>query len=87
VIVATRVRNKQRQVVTVQPWATDEVSTRNCYHCLAPRAGTYVSCRKGHQMTTSSERHRRNLTYNGVVKLGRLMKPCINCADFDNDWD
>jgi hypothetical protein len=64
-----------------------EVSTRNCYHCLVPKEGIYVSCRKGHPMITVSGRHKHRLTYNGVIRLARLMKPCQNCPDFDNDWE
>ena len=84
--VAARVRRRQKRFMVVEPWPFDEVSTRNCCHCLAPREGIYVSCRKGHPMTTKSSRHKRQLTYNGVIRLSRLLKPCQDCADFDNDW-
>ena len=76
----------QRRFIITEPWPDDEVSTRNCRHCLAPAGGVYVRCRKGHPMVTSSERHRRQLTYNGVIKMPLLLKPCQGCADFDNDW-
>ena len=82
----TRTRRKQKRFMTVEPWPDDEVSTRNCYHCLAPKDGIYVRCGKGYPMVATSGRHKRQLTYNGVIRLARLLKPCQSCADFDNDW-
>jgi len=78
---------QKRRFMETEPWPTEEVSTRNCYHCLAPNERIYVSCRKGHAMVTVSGQHRRRLTYNGVIRLARLMKPCQDCPDFDNDWE
>lgn len=73
-------------VTVVTPWPLDEVSTRNCYNCLAPREGRYVSCRLGHPLITRSGNHRRRLAYNGVVRNNSILKPCQGCHDFDNDW-
>ena len=77
---------RKRLFSTVTPWPLDEVSTRNCYHCLAPRRGIHISCRKGHSMVTTSGKHKRQLTYNGVIRQKRLLKPCQGCKDFDNSW-
>ena len=79
-------RNQQKKLMTIAAWPAGEVSTRNCRHCLAPVDGIYVSCRKGHAMVTSSGRHRRPLSYNGVLKASRLLRPCQGCKDFNNDW-
>jgi hypothetical protein len=84
--VETRLRKPPRRFAVVRPWPTDEVSTRNCRHCLAPDEGIYVRCQKGHSMTAEYDRHRRRLTYNGVVRVARLVAPCRDCKDFDNDW-
>ena len=84
--VETRLRKPPRRFAVVRPWPAAEVSTRNCRHCLAPRDGVYVRCRKGHPMVGDYSRHRRQLTYNGVITASRLLKPCQGCADFDNDW-
>jgi hypothetical protein len=84
--VETRLRKPPRRFAVVRPWPIDEVSTRNCRHCLAPDEGIYVRCRKGHPMTAEYDRHRRRLTYNGVVRVARLVAPCRGCRDFDNDW-
>jgi hypothetical protein len=86
VTVETKSRKLPKRFVVVKPWPTSEVSTRNCCHCLAPKEGIYVRCRKGHPMTAEYDRHRRQLTYNGVVRLDRLVAPCRGCDDFDNDW-
>ena len=82
----SKVNTRKRSLSIVTPWPLDEVSTRNCYHCLAPRSGIYVSCRKGHSMVTTSGKHKRQLTYNGVIRQKRLLKPCQGCKDFDNIW-
>ena len=84
--VETKSRKLQKRFVVVKLWPTSEVSTRNCCHCLAPKEGIYVHCRKGHPMTAEYDRHRRQLTYNGVVRLDRLVAPCRGCDDFDNNW-
>ena len=68
-------------------WSMDEVSTRNCYHCLAPREGVYVRCRRGHELVVEHARHKHQITYNGVVKIDRLLKVCRDCQDFDNNWN
>ena len=60
-------------------WPADEISTRNCYNCEAPKQGIYVSCRKGHQMV--------NMTYNGAIVRDFLLTPCRDCNDFDNSWE
>lgn len=78
---------QKRKFMETEPWLADEVSTRNCYHCLAPKEGIYVSCRMKHLMITISGQHKRRLTYNGVIRLARLMKPCESCPDFDNHWE
>ena len=85
--VATRLRKQQKRFVVVSPWPTDEVSTRNCYHCLAPKEGIHVRCRKGHPMTADYDRHKHQLTYNGVIRVARLVAPCRGCEDFDNNWE
>jgi len=79
-------RTRQKKLMTIAAWPSGEVSTRNCRHCLAPAQGVCVSCRQGHAMVTNSGRHRRSLSYNGVLKTGRLLRPCQGCQDFDNDW-
>jgi hypothetical protein len=84
--VEIRSRKPPRRLAVVRPWPAGEVSTRNCRHCLAPDEGIYVRCRKGHTMTAEYDRHRRRLTYNGVVRVARLVAPCRGCRDFDNDW-
>ena len=84
--IESAVRANRRLLSIVTPWSLDEVSTRNCYHCLAPKRGIYVSCRKGHPMVTTSGKHKRQLTYNGVIRQKRLLKPCHGCSDFDNSW-
>lgn len=73
-------------MLSVAVWPADEISTRNCRNCLAPKEGVYVSCRKGHPMITGRRLNRHALTYNGVLKLGKLLLPCRGCKDFDNDW-
>lgn len=73
-------------MLSTEPWPLSEVSTRNCRHCLAPRDGVYVSCRRGHPMVGDYDRHKRRLSYNGVITVSRLLKPCQGCDDFDNDW-
>ena len=83
----SRKKKKRKQVVTVEPWPIDEVSTRNCRHCLAPKNGVDVKCRKGHPMAAKYDRHRHSLTYNGVIRVARLVAPCLGCPDFDNDWE
>lgn len=85
-VVTTRARNKRKQFMTAEPWPANEMSTRNCYHCLAPREGIYVSCRKGHQLVTVSGKHKWRLVYNGVIRQPRLLKPCQDCTDLDNYW-
>ena len=84
--VEAAVSEGRRLLSDVVPWSLDEVSTRNCYHCLAPREGIYVTCRKGHPMTTTSDNHGQRLTYNVVIRLAQLLKPCRGCKDFDNSW-
>ena len=79
-------RKKPKQFITVEGWPEDEVSTRNCYHCLAPSEGVHVRCRCGHEMVTEYYRHLRQLTYNGVIRSDALLKLCRRCADFDNNW-
>ena len=86
-VVVSRKRKKQKQFVVVKPWPTDEVSTRNCYHCLAPKEGMYVRCRKGCPMAVDYDRHQHLFTYNGVIKSPRLVAPCHDCQDFDNNWE
>ena len=81
---AVRVNRKLLSVVT--PWPMDEVSTRNCCHCLAPKDGIHVTCQRGHPMVTTSGKHKRRLAYNGVIRQKRLLKPCQGCKDFDNSW-
>ena len=83
----SRKRRKQKQFVVVKPWPDDEVSTRNCYHCLAPKEGSHVRCRRGYPMAVDYDRHQHLFTYNGVVKSPRLMAPCQDCHDFDNNWE
>jgi len=79
-------RKKPKQFITVESWPEDEISTRNCHHCLAPKEGVYVRCRQGRQMVAEYYRHLRQLTYNGVIRYDGLLKLCRNCPDFDNDW-
>jgi len=45
----------------------------------------YVRCRQGYPMAVDYDRHQHPLTYNGVVKSPRLMAPCQDCQDFDNN--
>jgi hypothetical protein len=82
----TRVKTRKRPLSIIRPWPMDEVSTRNCRHCLAPKEGDYVGCRKGHLMVSTSGKHKRPLAYNGVIRQKRLLKPCQGCKDFDNNW-
>ncbi len=82
----TDVINTPNTMVSTEPWPLDEASTRNCRHCLAPKDGVHVLCNKGHPMVGDYDRHKRQLTYNGVITVSRLLKPCQGCADFDNDW-
>ena len=84
--VATKMKSKLKQFMVTKPWPADEISTRNCFHCLAPRDGIYVRCQKKHPMVTVSGRNRHRVTYNGVVRLARLLDSCHGCVDFDNDW-
>jgi hypothetical protein len=60
-------------------WDKDEVSTRNCFNCKVYADSSYltVKCGVGHELKAQ---------YNGVVCLPKLLKACINCPDFDNDW-
>jgi hypothetical protein len=85
-VVTQKATTTKKKLVTAEPWSSDEVSTRNCYNCLAPNGGIYVRCRRGHSMIGDYCRHKRRLTYNGVVTIPRLLKPCQGCEHFDNDW-
>ena len=62
-------------------WDADEYSSRNCYNCLV--RGDLVYCRKGHTLVSISPGHKELLTYKGVVRTNRLLKPCVDC----NDWE
>lgn len=75
------------QLFNAKPWPVDEVSTRNCYHCLIAGDEVHVRCRKGHSLVETTAKHSRPLTYNGVVRQRSLLKPCLGCPDFDNSWD
>ena len=75
---------KSKQALSTETWPLNEVSTRNCRHCLA--RDVFVCCGKGHSMVGEYSRHKRRLTYNGVITASRLLKPCLGCEDFDNDW-
>jgi hypothetical protein len=77
--------NEEKKLLEIEPWPADEVSTRNCYHCLVFGGGLHVGCRLGHSLSTNSHKKRR-LTYNGVIRMPRLLKPCLGCPDFRNDW-
>lgn len=65
-------------------WPPDEVSTRNCFNCLASPVDIYVSCRKGNALLTS--RGDSPLAYNGVVRTNKLLGACRDCKGFDNNW-
>jgi len=82
----TEKSDKTRKLLTVGSWPADEISTRNCCHCLVSGGGIYVGCRLGHTLGTNSHKKRRELTYNGVVRMPQLLKPCQGCQDFCNDW-
>ena len=83
---ATEKSNGEKKILEIEPWPADEVSTRNCYHCLVSGEGLHVGCRLGHSLATNSHKKRRLLTYNGVIRISRLLKPCRYCQDFRNDW-
>jgi len=85
--VETKKNVKSGALSIVSPWPLDEVSTRNCYHCMAPDDGVHVACRKGHPLVTRSGKHKRRLAYNGVIRQNRLLRPCQGCKDFDNRWE
>ncbi len=82
----TEVRKSQNPMLTTEPWPFAEASTRNCRHCLAPKDGVHVRCSKSHPLVGDYSRHKRQLTYNGVITVSRLLQPCLGCTDFDNDW-
>ena len=81
---ARKTKVKEKRALSTETWTLDEVSTRNCRHCLA--WDVFVRCRKGHSMVGEYSRHKRQLTYNGVITAPRLLKPCRGCEDFVNDW-
>jgi len=72
-------------MLSIEPWPLDEASTRNCRHCLVPKDRGRVLCGKGHLMVGDHDDKGR-LTYNRVVTVPWIFKPCKDCADFDNDW-
>ncbi len=80
--------NTDKRFLTTEPWPDGEVSTRNCRHCLMPKDGVHIHvlCGKDHPMVGDYSRHKRQLTYNGVITTSRLLQPCQGCEDFDNDW-
>jgi hypothetical protein len=81
----TEKSNGEKKLLEIEPWPADEVSTRNCYHCLVSGGGIHVGCRLEHSLSTNSHKKRR-LTYNGVIRVSRLLKPCRGCPDFCNNW-
>ena len=82
---AARRKTRRTKPVVVEPWPDDEMSTRNCCHCLTS-SGPFVHCRRNHPMVGDYDRHREQLTYNGVIRLPYLLKPCRGCPDLDNGW-
>ena len=62
-------------------WPEDEISTRNCRHCISPGNSIYVRCSEGHKLSADG----KGLKHNGVVRLNRLMLCCKGCLEFDNE--
>jgi hypothetical protein len=62
-------------ILDVEPWAEEEISTRNCFN--AKVKGSMVHCSRGHELSQP---------YNEVVKAAKLYSPCSTCADIDIDW-
>ena len=76
-------------LMVVKPWQDDEVSTRNCYHCLTPKRDIFVECRRGHPLLTTPGHFEKSplpLTFNGVIRSARLMGCCVDCPDQDFNW-
>lgn len=57
-------------------WTDNEISTRNCYNCIAK--GDKVDCQLGHWQ--------KLLTLRYILEKGTIVKECIDCADLDNIW-
>lgn len=64
---------------TPEMWGFDEVSTRNCIHTRVDGSTKYPSVRCAINDTLLG-------SYNGIVCLPRLLKACLNCDKFSNDW-
>lgn len=78
------VRMYQHKIYSAEPWALDEVSTRNCVHCHADGKGMFVICAKGYSLTERRKNYPYSHTY--VASHPVFISPCVNCFDFSNHW-
>jgi len=58
----------------------DEISTRNCKHCIA---NTYIHCDEGHPLLGIGGRPYR---YDEVINKDYLLWPCRGCLDFEKQF-
>ena len=70
------------RVYSSEPWAFEEVSTRNCTHCKADRLAFLVSCDEN-ILTHKGEKY----YYKYIVRTPVMAVPCRDCILFDNSWD
>jgi hypothetical protein len=63
-------------------WTFEEVSTRNCLHCIYKP--DYPVCRQGVELVDSVG---KKLETARVEKRCQLYGSCIGCDMFDNKWN
>lgn len=88
----TSSRYKPRQLRIVETWDYDEVSTRNCIHCRLAPDGRTVYCAKDGKLTYGGSPYSYAYVitpqrHDNGVKRPVLIKPCLDCADFNNLWN
>ncbi len=76
-------RMLHRKLFSTDEWDYNEVSTRNCVHCLSDKDGYIVTCSRGNKLLNGN----RQYTFNYIVKFNQLIPACQNCEYFSNKWD
>lgn len=61
----------------------DEISTRNCTHCIPNTSDENVHCDEGHPLLDLDD---QPYSYEEVIESDELLWPCRDCPDFESHF-